>query len=340
MEYQRVVVARHGGPDVLEVVSASVPEPQPGEVRVRVLAAGVSYGDVLGRTGAVPDAPKPPFTPGYDVTGVVDEVGAGVESPRIGEPVTALLDAGGGYAEFVCVPADRLVPLPDGVDAVQGAAAILNYFVAYQMLHRVTRLVAGQRVLVHGAAGGVGGALVQLATLAGLQAYGTASASNHGLVAEGGAVPIDYRREDFLPRIRALTGDGVDAAFDAIGGAHFVRSYRSLSRSGHLVAYGVSRAVKNGRRNRLTAVVSFLAVQVLARMPSGRAATFYTAGGLEKRQPGSYREDMTAVLELLAAGKVRPVIAERLPLDQAAVAHERLSRGSTAGKIVLTCADQ
>lgn len=257
MNYRRVVVTRSGGPEVLEVVTSEGPEPRPGQVRVRVLAAGVSYGDVLARAGAVPDAPKPPFTPGFDVTGVVDKLGAGVTAPGIAQQVTALLDAG-GYAEYACLPADRLVSVPEGVDAVQSAAAVLNYFVAYQMLHRVAQLNAGQRVLVHGAAGGVGSALVRLAIRAGLECYGTASAPKHHLVSDQGAVPIDYQREDFVGRIRSLTGDGVDAVFDPIGGLNFLRSYRSLRAGGHLIAYGVSQAVKNGRRNRLTAIGSFL----------------------------------------------------------------------------------
>lgn len=337
MDYRRVVVSRRGGPEVLEVVTCEVPEPQPGQVRVRVLAAGVSYGDVLARVGAVPGSPKPPFTPGYDVSGVVDKLGSGVTSPGVGEPVAALLDAGGGYAEFACLPAERLVTVPAGVDAVQSAAAALNYFVAYQMLHRLAQLKAGQRVLVHGAAGGVGSALVQLAVGAGLDVYGTASKGKQQLVSDQGAVPIDYQRDDFVRRVRSLTGDGVDAAFDPIGGGNVLRSYRSLRAGGHLVSYGVSRALKNGRRNRLTAVASFLSVKLLGILPTGRAATFYTADSLEKSRPTSYREDLTAVLDLLAQRKVQPVIAEQLPLTQAAAGHNLLSHSSPVGKIVLVC---
>lgn len=336
MNFERVIVSRSGGPEVLEVVAAEVPEPQPGEARVKVLAAGVSYGDVLSRAGALPDAPKPPFTPGYDITGIVDKLGAGVTSLAVGAPVAALLHAGGGYAEFACLPADRLVPVPAGVDAVHSAAAALNYFVAYQMLHRVSRLQAGQRILVHGAAGGVGTALLQLARQARLESYGTASKGKHQLVSEQGAVPIDYQREDVLARVRSLSGDGVDAAFDAIGGTSFLRSYRSLRAGGHLVAYGISRGLKNGQRSRLTAVTSFLSVQLLGLLPTRRSATFYTANSLEKGQPHAYREDLTAVLELLARGEIQPVIAERLPLAEAARAHEALSRSAVSGKIVLT----
>lgn len=338
MDCRRVQVSRSGGPEVLKVVTGRAPEPRSGEIRVRVLAAGVSYGDVLARVGAMPDAPKPPFTPGFDVTGIVDKLGPGVTSPRVGARVAALLNEGGGYAELVCLPADRLAPVPAGVDAGQSAAAVLNYFVAYQMLHRIARVEAGQRVLVHGAAGGVGSALVRLALRAGLECYGTASKAKHQLVSDQGAVPIDYQHEDFLAQVRTLTGDGVDAAFDPIGGANFLRSYRSLRAGGHLVAYGVSRAVKNGRRNRSTAVASFLAVKLLGLVP-GRAATFYTAGSLDKPLPDAYSEDLAAVLGLLVQGEVQPLIAERLQLAEAARAHELLATSSVSGKIVLMCAD-
>lgn len=318
-------------------MTSEVPEPGPGQVRVKMLAAGVSYGDVLARAGAVPDAPKPPFTPGFDITGIVDKLGAEVSAPGVGEQVTALLNAGGGYAEYACLPVDRLVSVPEGVDAVQSAAAVLNYFVAYQMLHRVAEVKPAHRILVHGAAGGVGSALVRLAIRAGVECYGTASESKHHLVSAQGAVPIDYH--DFVRRIRSLTADGVDAVFDPIGGLNFLRSYRSLRAGGHLIAYGVSQAFKNGRRNRLTAIGSFLSVKLLGLLPTRKAATFYTASSLEKTQPAAYREDLTAVLELLARKEIQPLVAERLPLAEAALAHELLSRSSVSGKIALTCAD-
>lgn len=302
------------------------------------MAAGVSYGDALARLGAVPDAPKPPFTPGFDVTGVVDKLGSGVGSSTVGERMTALLSAGGGYAEYLCLPAERLVPVPDGVDADQSAAAVLNYFVAHQMLHRVARVTSGQKILVHGAAGGVGTAILQVAALAGLESYGTASSEKQHLVAEQGAIPIDYQRDDFLAEVRRHTGQGVDAAFDAIGGTHVLRSYRALRRGGHLVAYGASRAVKNGKRNRSTAIVSFLSVKLLGVAPTGKASTFYTAGSLEKSQPEAYREDLTTVLKLLARKEIAPLMGERFPLTEAAAAHELLSRSAT-GKIILTCAE-
>ena len=340
MNYRRVVVTRAGGPEVLRVVEDGLPEPRRGQVRVRVLMAGVSFGDVLMRIGAIPgEQPKLPFTPGYDIVGVVDELGAGVSSPEAGRAVVALLDRGGGYAEFVCLPADRLVPVPDGLDPVETVGAALNYFIAHQMLHRIARVRSGERILVHGAAGGVGSAFLQLGRLAELEVYGTASGSKHPLVSDLGGIPIDYRNEDFVARVRSLPGGGVDAVFDPIGGTNFWRSYRSLRTGGRFVAYGTSRAMRGGRRNRLVAVSSFALAMLLKLIPDRRTSTFYTAGSLDKSQPGAYREDLTTLLDLLAQKKIRPVVAERLPLVEAARAHELLDRSAVSGKIVLVCND-
>jgi NADPH:quinone reductase-like Zn-dependent oxidoreductase len=180
--------------------------------------------------GAMPDAPKPPFTPGFDVVGVVDALGPGVVAPAVGTRVVALLNGGGGYTETLRLPANRLVRLPDGVKPVDAAAAAVNYFATNQMLHRVARLTAGQRILVHGAAGSVGSALLDLAHHAGPEAYGTASRPKHALVTSLGGIPIDYRREDVVARVRGE--GGVDAAFDAIGGQSFLRSHSSLRPAG------------------------------------------------------------------------------------------------------------
>jgi NADPH:quinone reductase-like Zn-dependent oxidoreductase len=300
-----------------------------------VQAAGVSFGDVLQRVGMIPGGPKPPYTPGYDLTGVVEEVAEpGPVEP--GQRVTALVREG-GYAELVTVPVDRLVPVPDGLPATDVAAVALNYFVASQMLHRVARVSAGQRVVVHGAAGGVGTAFLQLARLAGVEAYGTASAGKLDLVRELGGIPIDYRAQDFVAVVRGLPGGGVDAVFDPVGGPHFRRSYRALKRGGILVGYGQGEAMRDGRAHRGAAVAGFLGGVVLPKLvPDGRRTTFYNAWSLEKSQPSAYREDLAGVLELLRTGAIRPVLARTVPLADAARAHELLERSAVRGKIVLT----
>ena len=223
MKHHRVVVTRHGGPDVLQVVEDDLPEPQTGEVRVKVLTAGVSaYDLMLRRSGVLPGTPRVPYTPGGDVVGVVDKLGEEVSTVEPGQMVaggTWSLGVGGGYAEFICLPASELVTVPSGLDPAEAVCVVVNYLTAHMAMHRTANIRSGERILVHGAAGGVGTALLQLGKLAELEMYGTASKYNHELVSALGATPIDYRTEDFCERIRSLTGDGVDAVFDPIGGA-------------------------------------------------------------------------------------------------------------------------
>ncbi len=334
MKHHRVVVTRHGGPDVLQVVEEDLPEPRASEVRVKVLAAGVSGYDLMfRRSGLLPGTPRVPFTLGEDVVGVVDRLGEGVSTVELGQTVagaTFCLGVGGGYAEFVCLPASELVPVPSDVDPTEAVCVVVNYLTAHMAMHRTANIRSGERILVHGAAGGVGTALLQLGKLAGLEMYGTASKHNHELVSSLGATPIDYRTEDFVERIRDLTADGVDAVFDPIGGARQVwRSYRALRKGGRLVWFGMAATKKSGLR-----VIPFtlLTVFLLKLIPDGKQAPLTPDLGKDNAW---YRETLTELLGLLAAGKIKPVVAERIPLAEAARAHELLERGGYAGKVVL-----
>jgi Alcohol dehydrogenase GroES-like domain len=161
MRHTRIIVTHYGGPDALRVVEEECPEPKDGEVRVRVLAAGVSLPDIMAREGVHPETPPLPFTPGWDLVGVVDRLGNGVSGIELGQ-IVAALPIHGAYAEFVCLPQRDLVPVPFGLDAAEAVSLVLNYITAYQMLHRSAKVRSGQRVLIHGAAGGVGTALLQL----------------------------------------------------------------------------------------------------------------------------------------------------------------------------------
>ena len=164
VKHRRIIVTHYGGPDELRVVEEECPEPKDGEVRVKVLAAGVSLPDVLMREGIHPETPRLPFTPGWDLVGVVDRAGDGVSGIEPGEFVAALPICG-AYAEFVCLPRRELVPVPSGLEAAEAVSLVLNYVTAFQMLHRSAKVRPGQRVLIHGASGGVGSALLQLGTL-------------------------------------------------------------------------------------------------------------------------------------------------------------------------------
>jgi NADPH:quinone reductase-like Zn-dependent oxidoreductase len=329
---RRVVVTRRGGPEVMDVVVDDVPQPGTGEVRVRVLAAGVSAFDVMLRAHWFPGFPRVPFTPGVDVVGVVDAVGAHVTSVDVGQTVAAgaFATQGGGYAEHLCLPADQAVPVPDGVDPAAAVCLVANYLTAHSALHRTAGVRGGERILVQGAAGGVGSALLQLGALAGLELYGTASGHNHAFVSSLGATPIDYRTEDVVARVRSLTGDGVDAVFDPVGGARQLwRSYRCLREGGRLVWFGVAATSRAGMR---IIPESLLTRLILSLLPDGRHAPLPADAG----EPTTwYRATLTELLDLLAAGTLAPPVAARIPLIDAARAHERLERGGNAGKIVL-----
>lgn len=329
-QQHRVVVSKHGGPDVLEVVEEDIAPPGSGQIRVRTLAAGVSAHDLMVRRASFPGFPKVPFTPGVDVVGVVESVGSGVATFDTGEVVGALLGDEGGYAEHVCLSAIDAVRVPAGVDPAAAACVVTNYLTAYAMLHRGAHVRSGERALIHGAAGGVGTALLGLGTLAGLELYGTASPRNHELVASLGAVPIDYRTEDFVERIHELTDEGVDVVFDPIGGwRQLWRSHRALRKGGRLVWFGVAATSRQG----MGVIPASLAARfVIDLIPDGRSAPMPPNAA----KPNAwYRETLALLFDYLASGKIKPIVAERIPLLEAGRAHELLERGGYAGKVVL-----
>lgn len=332
--HRRVVVSRRGGPDVLQVVEGPVPQPRPGEVRVKVRAAGVAFADVLMREGMYPGTPKPPFTPGYDIAGVVDADGG---AWKAGQGVVALTRIG-GYAEYACVPEAALVAAPPTLDPAATVSLVLNYLTAYQMLHRMARLTAGERILVHGAGGGVGTALLELGRLAKLEMLGTASRGKHALVESLGGRPIDYKSDDFVTRVGELMPGGVDAVFDAVGGHQWRRSYSVLRGGGRLVGYGLSAATSGGRRDLWKGAVALARTprfSPLAMMDVNRIVAGYNVDRLRTQRPEWYRTDLAALVAMLAANEIRPVVHARLPLAEAARAHQMMGSAEATGKIVL-----
>jgi len=332
---RRVVVTRRGGPEVLEVIEEPLPAPKPGEARVRVEAAGVSGYDVTSRSHRFPGSPKPPFTLGEDVVGIVDEIGEDVSGVEPGQRVAAwTFGDGGGYAEYVCRPADLVVPVPDGLAPDEAVCLVVNYLTAHLYLHKTAQVKAGERILVQGAAGGVGSAILQLGALASLEQYGTASPYNHELVTRLGATPIDYRSEDVVARVHELTGDGVDVVFDLIAGARQLRrSYRCLRKGGRLVMMG---SVEASERGLLSIVPSLLFVGGAKLWPDGRRVPMGpNMTDYPFKHHDWYRDTLTELLELGATGRLEPVIAECIPLTEARRAHELLERGGYAGKVVL-----
>lgn len=342
MKHRRIVVAHYGGPDELRVIEEQCPVPKSGEVRVKVLAAGVSLPDVLAREGVHPETPRVPYTPGWDLVGTVDQCGGGVSGFELRQTVTAM-PIHGCYAQYVCVPERKLVPVPAGLDPAEAVALVLNYITAYQMLHHSAKARPGQRMLIHGASGGVGSAMLQLAKLAGVKMYGTCSAQGIAVVREMGGIPIDYKSADFVKEIHRLTGDGVDAVFDGIGGENLWRSRDALRDGGRVVTYGFQSKMRGGRmvsrsdgRHPIRESAELGKFIVLNWFKAGRKSMApYSIQWLMRLRPALFRHDLLTLLDLLKEGKIKPLIAARLPLDEARRSHEMLGEGGVLGKIVL-----
>jgi NADPH:quinone reductase len=343
VKHTRIIVTHYGGPDALRAVEEECPEPREGEARVRVLAAGVSLPDVMAREGIHPETPAVPYTPGWDLVGEIDRLGKGVLGLEPGQ-VVAAMPIHGAYAEFVCLPVSELVPVPSGLDAGESVSLILNYVTAYQMLHRSAKVKRGQRVLFHGASGGVGTALLQLGRLAELEMYGTCSARAAPAVSELGGVPIDYRGQEYVDEIRRLTSEGVDAVFDPIGGAHLWHSRQALRSGGTVVGYGNTTSLRDegfgsrrsGRRHRLHGIPIY-ALYIAGGwiLPGRRRIVPYSIQTLKRWKPGLFRKDLLALFGLLQQKKIKPLIARRFPLAEARQAQELLGKGGVTGKIVL-----
>ena len=343
MKHTRIIITHYGGPDALQAVEEECLEPKQGEVRVKVLAAGVSLPDLLMREGVHPETPRLPFTPGWDLIGVVDRIGGSVSGIQPGQ-IVAALPISGAYAEFVCLAQSELVPVPSGLDAAEAVSLVLNYVTAYQMMHRSAKITPGQRILIHGAAGGVGSALLQLGHLSGLELYGTCSSRGASAVSDLGGIPIDYRNQDFVKEIHRLTSEGVDVVFDGIGGTHIWRSRKALRPGGKVVAYGLTSSLRggrlasgrSGRRNRLHGIPVFgLYIAGGWLLPSRRRVVPYSIQWLKRLRQAWFRQDLIALFHLLQQQKIKPIIAHRFPLAEARHAHELLGRGGVIGKIVL-----
>jgi NADPH2:quinone reductase len=342
MHHKRVVVRRYGGPEVITVIEEDVPAPKAGEVRVKVLAAGVSLPDVLAREGVHPETPRVPYTPGWDLVGTVDQLGKGVTGFELGQTVTAM-PIHGCYAQYVCVSQRKLVPAPGGLDAAEAVAVILNYITAYQMLYRSAKAKPGQCMLIHGASGGVGSAMLQLAKLAGVEMYGTCSGAGAGVVRELGGIPIDYKNADFVKEIHRLAGNGVDAVFDGIGGDNLWRSRDALREGGRVVTYGFQSKMRGGRMVsgtdgrhpiRESAELGWYILRNLFK-PGRKSMVPYSIQLWMRLKPAWFRHDLLTLLDLLKQNKIKPLIAQRLPIEEARRAHEMLGEGGVLGKLVL-----
>jgi len=329
-----VQVRRFGPPDGLEVVDAPLPTAGKGEVRVRVLASSLNYTDTLIRRHMYPQtaAVRLPFVTGYDVVGEIDQLGEGVTGFALGDRV-ADMTVIGSNAAYCTLKADQLARVPAYLDAAEAATLILSWMTAYQLLHRSACVRRGQRVLVQGAAGAVGQALLALGRLAGVEMWGTARGEQAALIRAFGASPIDYQHEDFT---RVLPG-GFDVVIDGVGEDGYRRSFEALKRGGLLCAIGYSAGVQS-QRGMLTILIWIARLYLWRWLPGGKRARFYSINVMRARHPAWFKEDLERLFALLAERTIHPRVAERIGFSGVAEAHRRLEEGGLEGKLVL-CPD-
>jgi NADPH:quinone reductase-like Zn-dependent oxidoreductase len=339
-----VVLTRTGGPEMFEVLERPDPAVGAGEVRIAVHAAGLNFADTMARVGLYPAAPKPPCVLGYEVAGEVEALGEGVSGLTVGQRVMAGTQFG-GQAELAVAQARDVMPMPEHLSFEEGAAFCVNYGTAYAALMIMGGLREGNRVLIHAAAGGVGIAATQVASIVGAEIFGTASAAKHEAIkAQGVHHPIDYRNQDFKAEIRRMTnGEGVDVILDPMGPTSFRKDYRILRPGGRLIMCGLSEAMsENGRDMRAT-------LRSLLRMPTS-TMPWWNAGRLLNQNRGVFglnllswwrreggMDRITApLLSDLNRKQLMPVVARSYPFEQAADAHRYLAERRNIGKVVLT----
>jgi NADPH:quinone reductase-like Zn-dependent oxidoreductase len=339
-----MVVKRYGPPEVLEAQETPDPQVKPGEVLIRVRAVGVNFADLLQRMGIYPGTPKPPFVPGIEVAGVVEKTAEGAKANegdpvRPGEAVAAFTPFH-AYAQWVAVPVGRVHRMPAGMPFEDGAAILVNYLTAYHSIVTMGNLQPGDRILVHGAAGGVGVAAVQLALERGLQIYGSAGPAKQDYLRKIGVHhPIDYEKSDFAEAVRKFAPDGIEMVMDAIGGKSFSNSYKCLGPTGRLVVYGFSAAASpDGKKSLIRGARALLQTprfHPLKLMGDNVAVIGVNMGKMASRG-AIVRRELAEIFKSYAEGKVKPMIGKIFPLAEAAAAHKFIQERKNIGKVVLT----
>jgi NADPH:quinone reductase-like Zn-dependent oxidoreductase len=335
---RQVVTTRNGGVEVLEVQNAPDPKPARGEVVIAVRAAGLNFADILARQGLYPDGPKKPCVMGYEVGGVVEEVGEGVDRNLLGKPVFAMTRFR-GQVEKVAVAANQVFEKPEALSFEQTAAIPVNYLTAYALLVVMGGLRKSESVLIHNAGGGVGLAALDIAKNIGATTYGTASPGKHEFLRQRGLDhPIDYRNQDWLPVLKELTnGRGVELVTDPIGGAHWKKSYAALRTTGRLGMFGVSAASANGLKGKLKLIKA--ALQMPRFHPLGllnkNRGVFGLNLGHMWHEPDKIAEWLQAIMAGVSEGWIRPHVDKAFPFEQAGEAHSYMESRKNTGKVVL-----
>ena len=326
MKYKSVMITRRGGPEVLTVTENELREPAGKEVRIKIMACGVGGTDIAMRYRNYLFAPRIPFVPGYEIVGVVDAIGKEVKEMKPGERVGAL-SVYGGYAEFIYLEEEHLVSVPEGLDPGEAVSVILNYTTAWQMMKRVAKVKSGDKVLITGASGGVGTALMDIGKMEDLILYGTASVNKHKALENFNATLIDHKSEDFEKVICDKEPGGLDFVFDGFGVENIRRSFRILKKGGMLVEYAFPF--------RGTGYFLRYVAGIFSANFRGKKGKSYGISMNYKLNKKPVLEDISHMFELLKENRISLLISARLPLQEAAEANQLLEKGEVAGKIIL-----
>lgn len=332
MKYNQFVATEKGGPEVLAWQEEEKEPVQAGYLGINVEAAGVLLADVLWQMGITPIGPKPPFTPGYDLVGVIDQIGAGLPGFEKGQRVAAMIQYG-GYSEYAVVHAEKVVLVPKGLDPIKAVAATTSYLTAAYLIHEEGMLEPGDVLLVHGAGGGTGSAIVELANHLGIKVYGTASAAKHALVESKGGIAIDYRSQDFVKVLNTQEPGGVDMVIDPIGGKVTSRSLRLLKPGGRLVSTAMIQSMSG--EGGLPVPLQMLRLPIWSLTHPGKKAYFWDVVNSANKDLSRYRSHLSKVFDLINEGKINPEIGKQLPLRDAPKAQQMLLDYKVQGKVVL-----
>ncbi|PRP91828.1 Phthiocerol synthesis polyketide synthase type I PpsC [Enhygromyxa salina] len=335
---RQIWISRAGAPEVLELREAPDPEPGPGEVRVRVAASGINFADLTARMGIYPDMPPIPCVVGYEVSGVVDGRGEGVDDLEDGAKVVALTRFG-GYSDVVCIPRAQVVRIPEGISMSAAAAVPVNYLTAWLMLVELGNVRADHTVLVHAAAGGVGQAALQICKWRGATVIGTASAGKHERLREVGIDHcIDYRTQDFEPEVMRITDKlGVDIVLDAVGGESYAKSYRCLRHCGRLFMFGASSFAPSEKRRLLPILKGLMKTpkfKPFELLDLNRGVHGVNLGHLW-HEIDRLEVLFEAVMAKIGDQTLVPVIDREFGFDEAAAAHAYIQGRNNFGKVLL-----
>jgi NADPH:quinone reductase-like Zn-dependent oxidoreductase len=338
---KRVVIKKSGGVNCITTESMDQPMPGQGEVCVKVAYAGINFADLLMRMGFYQPRPPYPFTPGYEVSGIIDSLGEGVDSLRVGQRVVAAM-RNGGQASFVVAPVNRVIPIPETLSLEAAAATPVTYLTAHHMLHYLGHMQPDDSVLIHGGAGGVGTAALQLCAWAGVKkVWSTSSKGKHHILEGYGARAIDRHNEDFAAIIKQETdGRGVDHILDPIGGDHLKRSLSSLAEGGRLYTYGLSSAAPTGKRSLLKALLALRRTPKFdpLRLMTRNRAVFGVHMGTWSDETVMH-EQLQRIVSGIQSGHLVPIIDSIFPAEEVQAAHQHIHDAGNIGKVLLKFED-